>query len=51
MTVINDTSNHDINEEVEYSNVSIAKKMIAEKSGMSNELEEEAYLCFVLGYN
>ncbi|MFT5759429.1 MAG: hypothetical protein ACI9LM_004191 [Alteromonadaceae bacterium] len=56
MKVINEPANHKITEDVEYSNASMVKKAIEEENDMSfvakcKALEEEAYFCFVLGYN
>ncbi|MFQ3312744.1 MAG: hypothetical protein ACI8SC_001937 [Colwellia sp.] len=54
---MNNTSSKDkMNEEEEYSNISMVKETMSEESAMVflckySKLEEEASLCFVLGYN
>jgi hypothetical protein len=56
MAMINTPSKNNMNEEEEYSNTSIVKNTMSEESAMvfsakCSKLEEEASLCFVLGYN
>lgn len=56
MKIINEPSNHNINDYMEYSATPMEKKDITDKIPHSfviktKELEEETYCCFVRGYN
>jgi hypothetical protein len=56
MAMNNTASKDKMNEEEEYSTTSMVKETMSEESAMVfsskySKLEEEASLCFVLGYN
>ena len=56
MKTINEPSNHNINEDVDYLVTPKVKISIPDKDPKrlmtkTSELEEESYCCFVLGYN
>ena len=60
MKIVNEPSNHNINDDVEYSATPMVKISIPDKDpkrlmtktkSKTKELEEETYCCFVRGYN
>jgi len=56
MTVLNEPSDYNINDEVAGSEISISEKPITKENDISlfakyNAIEDEALYCFVLGYN